>query len=60
MSSVTLGIATGHDSGVCLLQGDQVLFAINEERLTREKGFAGFPTQSLMFVLDNFREKYLL
>ncbi len=59
MRSVTLGIATGHDSGVCLLQGDQVLFAINEERLTREKGFAGFPSQSLMFVLDNFGEKIL-
>jgi carbamoyltransferase len=57
MRSVTLGISTGHDSGVCLLQDNKVIFAINEERLTREKGFAGFPTQSLIYVLDNFREE---
>ena len=31
------GIARGHNSGVCLLKDGEVVFAIEEERLTRHK-----------------------
>ena len=31
------GIARGHNSGVCLLKDGEVVFAIEEERLTRRK-----------------------
>jgi carbamoyltransferase len=54
---VTVGVSLGHDSGVCLLSGNDVVFAINEERLTRKKGFAGFPQKSLDYLLMNFKEQ---
>ena len=31
------GIARGHNAGVCLLKDGEVVFAIEEERLTRQK-----------------------
>ncbi len=42
-----LGIWDGHDSGVSLLQGGSVRFAINEERLTRRKLEIRFPSKSI-------------
>lgn len=42
-----LGIWDGHDAGAALLKGDQILFAINEERLSRRKLEVGFPRQSI-------------
>jgi carbamoyltransferase len=38
-----LGIWDGHDAGAALVRGDEILFAINEERLTRRKLEVGFP-----------------
>jgi len=38
-----LGIWDGHDAGAALVKGDEILFAINEERLTRRKLEIGFP-----------------
>ncbi|MCX5898344.1 MAG: hypothetical protein NTY29_09140, partial [Proteobacteria bacterium] len=32
-----LGIWDGHDSGAALIEDNRILFAINEERLTRRK-----------------------
>jgi carbamoyltransferase len=32
-----LGIASSHNGGACLLRGDEIVVAIQEERLTREK-----------------------
>ncbi len=46
----TLGISLGHDSGVALLENDQILFAANEERFTRVKGQSGFPFKSLGYL----------
>ncbi len=43
----TLGIWDGHDSGAALLKGDKILFAINEERLTRRKLEVAFPQNSI-------------
>lgn len=54
MDEVTLGISLGHDSGVCLLRNDEILFAANEERFSRKKGDAGFPIMSLTYLLENF------
>lgn len=47
-----LGVWDGHDSGAALLQGDRVLFAINEERLTRRKLEVHFPSRSIQACLE--------
>ena len=31
------GIARGHNGGVCLLKDGEIVFSIEEERLTRQK-----------------------
>ena len=31
------GIARGHNAGVCLLKDGEVVFSVEEERLTRQK-----------------------
>ena len=47
-----LGISDDHfESGVCLVQDGQVVFAANEERYTRRKNQGGFPYQSLAGLL---------
>ena len=46
-----LGIWDGHDSGAALVQGDEILAAINEERLTRRKLEVGFPVRSIQACL---------
>ncbi len=47
-----LGIWDGHDSGAALLQGETILAAVNEERLTRRKLEVGFPTRSIQACLE--------
>jgi len=47
---ITLGINTGHDSGVTLLSKNEIIFAANEERFTRRKLQGGFPFHSLQFA----------
>ena len=42
-----LGLWDGHDSGAALVRGGDVLFAINEERLTRRKLEIRFPHQAI-------------
>ena len=42
-----LGIWDGHDAGVALVEGDEILFAANEERFTRRKLEVGFPRSSI-------------
>jgi len=46
-----LGIWDGHDAGAALLRGNRVVFAINEERLTRRKLEVGFPSLSIRACL---------
>ena len=41
------GIARGHNGGVCLLQDGEVVFSIEEERLSRHK-YDGGPYASMM------------
>ena len=42
-----LGIWDGHDAGAALIQGHKIIFAVNEERLSRRKLEAGFPFRSI-------------
>ena len=46
-----LGIWDGHDAGAALVQGNTVVFAINEERLSRRKLDIGFPRKSIEAAL---------
>jgi carbamoyltransferase len=43
MKGLVLGIWDGHDAGAALVSGEEILFAVNEERLTRRKLEVGFP-----------------
>ena len=47
-----LGIWDGHDSGAALIKDNQILFAVNEERLTRRKLEIRFPEHSIRACLD--------
>lgn len=45
---LTLGISQDlYDAGITLTDGEQVLYAANEERFTRRKNHGGFPYKSL-------------
>ena len=50
----TIGISLGHDCGVTIISDSKIIFAVNEERFTRNKGQAGIPYNSLTFVLKNY------
>jgi len=45
------GIARGHNGGVCLLKDGEVVFSIEEERLSRHK-YDGGPFASMVKILD--------
>src|SRR5262245_63312329 len=47
-----LGIsAFYHDSAACLLRDGVIVAAAQEERFTRKKHYAGFPSQSIRYCL---------
>ncbi|MFQ5636731.1 MAG: carbamoyltransferase [bacterium] len=46
-----LSFSQEHDAGAAIIENGRILAAINEERLTRVKGQAGFPYQSIAEVL---------
>lgn len=49
----TLGIsAFYHDSAACILKGDEVMAAVQEERFTRIKNDLSFPTNAIKYCLD--------
>ncbi len=43
-----------HDSAACLIQNGEIVFAIQEERLTRIKHDAAFPKMSIKEILNKF------
>ena len=45
------GIARGHNSSVCLTKNGEIVFSIEEERLTRNK-YDGGPFAAMMKILD--------
>lgn len=52
---IILGIWDGHDSGAAFLEGSKILFAMNEERLTRRKLEICFPSQSIRAGLKKLK-----
>lgn len=45
------GIARGHNAGICLLKDGEVVFSIEEERLTRQK-YDGGPYAAMLKILE--------
>jgi carbamoyltransferase len=45
------GIARGHNSGVCLLKNGEIIFTIEEERLSRHK-YDGGPLAAMVKILE--------
>ena len=45
------GIARGHNAGVCLIKDGEVVFAVEEERLSRQK-YDGGPFASMVKILE--------
>src|SRR5256712_1512552 len=51
-STQILGIsAFYHDSAACLLRDGEIIAAAQEERFTRKKHYAGFPSESIRYCL---------
>ena len=46
-----LGVSRGHNAGVCLLKDGEIVFSIEEERLSRHK-YDGGPYASILKVLE--------
>lgn len=46
-----LGINEGFDSSVVVLENGRIVFALQEERVTREKNGLGFPENALKFTM---------
>ena len=45
----------GHDTSCCLFKNDKLIFAIEEERLTRKKHDGSIPIQSLKYIKNKFK-----
>ena len=52
-SDLVLGIWDGHDAGAALTAKQEILFAINEERLSRRKLEIGFPKRSIIAIIES-------
>jgi carbamoyltransferase len=53
-----LGIWDGHDSGAAIIKDNEILVAINEERLTRRKLEIKFPYKSIQTCLNYLKIKH--
>ena len=51
MTQWIAGVTRGHNAGVCLLRDGEIVFAIEEERLTRVK-YDGAPLASIVKILE--------
>ncbi|MCK4491193.1 MAG: hypothetical protein KAU03_01115 [Candidatus Altiarchaeales archaeon] len=47
-----LGIWDGHDCGACIVEGNEIKVAVNEERYTKRKLDVGFPANSVKACLN--------
>jgi len=50
-----LGVHLGHDSSACFIDKGKVLFAEEEERITGEKNYFGYPHE----VINHIESEYL-
>ena len=51
MSQWIAGITRGHNASVCLLKDGEIIFSIEEERLSRQK-YDGGPLAAMVKILD--------
>lgn len=49
-SRIKIGISLGHDSGIAVIKDNELVFAINEERLSRIKTHCGVPMKSINMI----------
>ena len=49
---LTLGLSLSHDAAAVLLDGDEVVAAVEEERFTRGKHWRFFPLNAIRYCLD--------
>ena len=52
-----LGINEAINSSVCVLEDGRIVFALQEERVCREKNYIGFPERALAFTLEHLGRK---
>lgn len=58
---ITLGIsAFYHDSAVAILRDDEIIFALQEERLSRKKADECFPRLAIKSAMDYINKMNLL
>lgn len=57
---ISLGIcAFYHDSAVAILQDDKIIFALQEERLSRKKADSNFPTLAIKASLNYLNQQLI-
>ena len=49
-----LGIHDGHTASAVLIENDQILGMVSEERFTKKKNQGGFPFYSIKWLINNF------
>ena len=49
---IILGLSTWDDSSACIIVDGKLIAAVEEERFTRKKHYAGFPYNSIKFCLE--------
>ncbi len=57
MSRYILGMHAGHNASICIGDESGIIHAIQEERLTGEKNYWGFPARSVQACLDRVGAK---
>lgn len=50
---ITLGLNEGINSSVVVAKDGQIIFALQEERVRRQKEYVGFPSEALKFTFDH-------
>ena len=54
MNEYILGIHFGHDATAVLMKDGEIIEAMSEERLSRQKKYVGFPHLSLLYIKDKY------
>lgn len=53
MTQYVIGVHDGHNAAAAILADDELLFAVQEERLVGEKNYYGFPRRSIAACLEH-------
>jgi len=49
-----LGIHDGHNSSACLFEDGKIIFALQEERIKRQKNYSGFPKETVKYLFQKY------